>query len=144
MNKSVSSSALHSPTSGGWLKNGLVAAVLSVVAVLVVQMLALQLWPEIALFKPLDSYVRSAVFVVIPVIGATWLFARLAQRSPQAQSQFVRIAVVVLILSIIPDYLLPVEHKTLLPSTVTAFLHVVAGVIVIATLTAGYKRMTGA
>ena len=55
-----------------------------------------------------------------------------------------RIAVVVLLLSFIPDYILPVEHKTLLASSVAAFLHVVAGVILVAMLTSGYRRLTGA
>jgi hypothetical protein len=46
----------------------------------------------------------------------------------------------VLILSIIPDYLLPVEHKTLLASSVTAFLHVVAAVVTVSVLVTGYRR----
>ena len=136
--------SVKSPAAGDWLRIGLMATVVAVIAVLAVQLLATQLWPEIALFKPLDSYARSAAFVIVPAIAATGLFAWLARRSPQADTQFLRIAVVVLLLSFIPDYILPVEHKTLLASSVAAFLHVVAGVILVAMLTSGYRRLTGA
>ncbi|HRJ43844.1 MAG: hypothetical protein KJZ86_20160 [Caldilineaceae bacterium] len=128
---------------GSWVRIGLIATVTAIVAVLAAQLLATRLWPEIVLFKPLDSYARSALFVIVPGIGATGLFAWLAQRSRQADTQFLRIAVVVLLVSIVPDYLLPVEHKTILASTVAAFLHVVAGIVIIAALTNGYRRMTG-
>lgn len=136
--------SVKSPAAGDWLRIGLMATVVAVIAVMAAQLLATQLWPEIALFKPLDSYARSAVFVIAPAIAATGLFAWLARRSPQADIQFLRIAVVVLLLSFIPDYILPVEHKTLLASSVAAFLHVVAGVILVAMLTSGYRRLTGA
>ncbi len=125
-----------------WLRLGLVATVPAVIAVLVAQMIAIQLWPEIALFKPLDSYARSALFVIVPAIGATALFAWLARRNPQADAQFLRIAVVVLVVSFIPDYLLPVEHRTFLASTVAAALHVIAGVIIVALLRNGYRRIS--
>jgi hypothetical protein len=49
----------------------------------------------------------------------------------------------VLLLSIIPDYILPVPDKTLLASTITAFLHVVAGVAIVGVLLAGYRRYGG-
>ncbi|MBX3052230.1 MAG: hypothetical protein KF753_12180 [Caldilineaceae bacterium] len=145
MRTSVSPSASssvtpQSPTVGEWVKMGLVATVLAVVAVLAAQLLAVRLWPDIVLFKPLESYARSAVFVIVPGIGATALFAWLAQRSRQADAQFLRIAVIALLVSFIPDYLLPVEHRTFLASTVAASLHVVAGVIIVAVLTRGYRR----
>jgi len=136
--------SVKSPAAGDWLRIGLMATAVAVIAVLLVQLLATQIWPEIALFKPLDSYARSAAFVIVPAIAATVLFAWLARRSPQADAQFLRISVVVLLLSFIPDYILPVEHKTLLASSVAAFLHVVAGVILVAMLTSGYRRLTGA
>ena len=48
-----------------------------------------------------------------------------------------------LLLSIIPDYLLPVEYKTFLASSVTAFLHVVASLVIVGVLVSGYRRQVG-
>ena len=126
-----------------WIRTGLYTAAASVLAVLVVQFVAISIWPEIALFKPLDSYARSAVFTLVPVLGATALLAWLASRRPRPLQLFGRIAVVVLLLSIIPDYLLPVPDKTILASTVTAFLHVVAAGVTVSMLAAAYRRQTG-
>ena len=125
-----------------WAQIGLVAAVVSIVAVLLAQALALALWPDIALFKPLDSYTRSALFVLVPALGATGVFIWLAQRTQQPISKFITISAIVLLASIIPDYVIPDPNKTLLASTVTAFLHVVAGVITMALLIIGYQRQT--
>lgn len=126
-----------------WVRLGLVTAAASVLAVFIVQVLALAIWPEIALFRPLDSYARAAVFTLIPAAGATVVFAWLASRRAQPVPTFVGIATVVLILSIIPDYLLPVPHKTLLASSVSAFLHVVAAVVTVLVLVTGYRRQVG-
>lgn len=123
-----------------WAQIGLMAAVASIAAVLLVQALAIAVWPDIALFKPLDSYARSAIFVFVPAIGATAVFAWLAGRTEQPVSKFITISAVVLLVSIIPDYILPDVNKTLLASTVTAFLHVVAGAITVAVLIIGYQR----
>jgi hypothetical protein len=125
-----------------WAQIGLVAATVSIVAVLLVQALAIALWPDIALFKPLDSYARSALFVLVPVIGATAIFAWLVGRREQPIRDFAALSAVVLLISIIPDYAIPDANKTLLASTVTAFLHVVAGVITVALLIVGYQRQT--
>jgi hypothetical protein len=129
-------------TRGQWAKLGLLTAVVSVVAILLVQAAAIAMWPEIALFGPLDSYLRSAVFTLVPVLGATAVFAWLAARNAAPVATFVKIAVIVLVVSIIPDYILPVPNKTLLASSVTAFLHVVAGTITILMLVTGYRRQT--
>lgn len=127
-----------------WFRLGLVAAVASVIAVLIVQMVAIAIWPEIALFKPLDSLARTALFTLIPAIGATVLFAWLARRKTNPVPAFLMISVVVLLLSIIPDYLLPVEYKTFLASSVTAALHVVAAAVIVSVLVIGYRRQAGA
>lgn len=129
-------------TRGQWAKLGLVTALVSIVAVLLVQAIAIAIWPEIAQFGPLDSYLRSAVFTLVPVLGATAVFAWLAERSAEPVATFVKLSVVVLVISIIPDYILPVPNKTLLASSVTAFLHVVAGAITILMLVTGYRRQT--
>jgi hypothetical protein len=126
-----------------WLRLGLIATAASVVAVLIIQFLALAIWPDIALFKPLDSYARTAVFTAVPAIGATILLAWLAARKPDPLKTFIRISIVVLIISIIPDYLLPVPNKTLLASTVTAFMHVVAAIVIVGVLVSGYRRTSG-
>ena len=127
-----------------WFRLGLVAAVASMIAVLIVQMVAIAIWPEIALFKPLDSLARTAIFTLIPAIGATVVFAWLARRKTNPVPAFLMISVVVLLLSIIPDYLLPVEYKTFLASSVTAALHVVAAAVIVSVLVTGYRRQTGA
>jgi|GEM_PF-1208792 len=126
--------------NGDWVKLGTNAAIISLIAVLIVQALAIAIWPEIALFAPLDSYIRSAIFTLVPVIGATALLAWLVAKQPQPVKKFITISVVVLIISIIPDYILPVEYKTVLASSVAAFLHVVAAVITVAMLVIGYQR----
>ena len=126
-----------------WIQLGLIATVTSVLAVLIVQFLALAIWPESALFKPLDSYARTAVFTAVPAVAATILFSWLAAHKPHPVKTFIRIAVVVLIVSIIPDYILPVPDKTFLASTITAFMHVVAAVVIAGVLVNGYRRMGG-
>lgn len=130
-------------TRSDWLKLGLITAATSIVAVLAVQALAVALWPEIALFAPLDSYVRSAIFTLVPVVGATALLAWLVERRARPVQTFIIISGVVLLVSFIPDYILPVPHKTLLASSVAAFLHVVAGVVTVLLLVIGYQRRTG-
>jgi hypothetical protein len=128
---------------GAWLTLGLVTAAASIVPVLIVQWLAITMWPEIALFAPLDSYARTALFTLVPVMGATALFAWLAGHRPQPERAFITISAVVLLLSIIPDYVIPVPHKTVLASSVTAFLHVMAAVTTVGLLVSGYRRQVG-
>jgi hypothetical protein len=127
-------------SSGEWIKLGLLTASVSVVAVLLVQYLAILAWPEIALFKPLDSYPRSVLFTVVPVMGATALLAWLVAQRPQPIRAFVTVALIFLALSIVPDYVLPVPHRTMLASSVTALLHVVAGAIAVWMLVTGYQQ----
>jgi hypothetical protein len=98
---------------------GAVTAVAGIISVLIVQAAAIAVWPDIALFKPLDSYTRTALFTLIPAVGATAVFAWLTRRNTDPVSSFLKISAVVLVLSIIPDYLLPVEHKTFLAGSVT-------------------------
>lgn len=123
-----------------WAKLGLLAAAVSIAAVLLVQAIALALFPDIALFKPMDSYVRTALFVLVPALGATAVFAWLVNRTEKPVSKFIALAAIVLGLSIIPDFVLPDPYKTMLASSVTAFLHVVAGVIIVSILVLGYQR----
>lgn len=125
-----------------WLTLGLTAALGSVLAVLVVQGIALSIWPELALFKPLESYARSALFTLIPALGATGLFAWLAARKEDPAGSFKKIAAVVLLLSLIPDYVLPVPHRTLPASTAAAFLHVIAALVTVSVLVIGYRRLS--
>lgn len=141
----TTSSTLPQPSAArltpqAWAQIGAVAAVVSIAAVLVVQALALTLWPDLARFKPLDSYARSALFVLIPTVGATAVLAWLVGRRAQPDRDFLYLSAVVLLVSIIPDYALPFPDKTLWASTVTAALHVVAGISVVALLLSGYRR----
>lgn len=127
-------------TGSEWIKLGLVTALVSIAAVLAVQALAIALWPEIALFAPLDNYARAALFTLIPVVGATFLLAWLVGHRERAVKRFITLSVIVLLVSIIPDYILPVPNRTLLTSSVTAFLHVVAALITVVMLVTGYQR----
>jgi hypothetical protein len=129
--------------NGDWVKLGINATIMSIIAILIVQALAIAIWPDIALFAPLDSYIRSAIFTLVPAIGATALLAWLAAKQIQPVKKFIAISVVVLVISIIPDYILPVEHKTVLASSVTAFLHVVAALVIVPVLVIGYQRHAG-
>ena len=129
------------PAAAQWLVLGALAAAVATAAVLIVLALALAIWPDIALFKPLDSYARAALFTIIPAFAATGLLAWLAGRRADPVRAFVRIAAVVLLLSFIPDYLLPVPDKTLLASTVAAFLHVIAAAAIVGVLVGGYRRL---
>jgi hypothetical protein len=123
-----------------WLKLGLLTAVASIAAVLAGQGVAILIWPEIALFKPLDSYSRSAIFTLVPAVGATAVLAWLANRRANPIPAFLKFSAVVLVVSIIPDYLLPVSQKTIFASSVTAFLHMVAAVIIVSVLMVGYQQ----
>ena len=127
-----------------WVRIGMVTALASIITVLMVQAVAIAIWPDIALFKPLDSYARTALFTLVPAVGATVMFAWLTRRKTNPVTDFLKISAVVLILSIIPDYLLPVEHKTFLASSITAFLHVVAATVTVSALVTGYRRQTHA
>jgi hypothetical protein len=48
---------------------GAVTALASIISVLIIQAAAIAIWPDIALFKPLDSYIRTALFTLIPAVG---------------------------------------------------------------------------
>lgn len=123
-----------------WIKVGAITAAASVVVVLITQAIAIAIWPDSVLFKPLESYPRTAVFTIIPVIIATALLAWLVGNKPHPVQTFIKIAVVTLLLSFIPDYFLPVPYRTFLTSSIAAFLHVVAAIVTVFVLTTGYRR----
>lgn len=126
-------------TRGQWLKIGLAAGIIAVILVLLAQALALSVWPQAAAFRPLNSYPRTILFTLIPALVATALFARLA-RGDHAAEKFLKIAIFVLLLSFIPDYTLPDANRTLVASSIAAFLHLVAGLAITGVLIAGYNR----
>jgi cytochrome bd-type quinol oxidase subunit 2 len=127
-------------TTPRWLRIGLQATLGSILGVLLAQAAILSLEPELAAFKPLDSYPRSALFTFVPVMAATVIFARLAKTQDQPAAKFLWIAAVFLLLSFIPDFILPVPHRTLAASTAAASLHLVAGVISVTLILLGYNR----
>lgn len=122
-----------------WLKVGLKTALFSILAVLVIQAIAIAIWPEIALFKPLDSYPRSALFTLVPAIGATGVFAWMVKHQNQPVKKFLILSGTLLLLSFIPDYALPLENKTFLASSVAAFMHLVAGIVTVTTIVTAYR-----
>lgn len=123
-----------------WLRIGLQAALASILAVLLAQGAILALWPELAAFKPLESYARSALFTFVPALGATAVFAWLVKNQARPVAKFLWISAGVLLLSLIPDYVLPVPHRTLAASTAAAFLHLVASLVTVYLVLAGYGR----
>jgi hypothetical protein len=124
-----------------WLWIGLQAAVAAILAVLVVQAAILAFWPELASFKPLDSYARSALFTFIPAVGATAVLAWLVNTQAKPVEKFLWISGVVLLVSFIPDYVLPVPGRTLASSSAAALLHLVAGFVTVGLLVAGKRRI---
>jgi len=135
--------AANRPTIQQWLILGLTAAVAAIIGVLIVRAAALAIWPDAVLFQPLDSLVRAIIFTLAPAWVATWLLAWLASRSADPVRTFIWISVVVLVLSFIPDYILPVPNRTFTASTIAGFLHVVAAAIIVPILVRGYRRMVG-
>lgn len=123
-----------------WLRIGTGAAVLSAAAVVLSQLLVFAIWPELAAFEPLSSPPRSALFTAIPAFGATAVFAWLDRRAAQPARAFVLVSAAVLLVSIVPDYVLPFANMTFLASTVTAALHVLAAVVTVAVLLLGYRN----
>lgn len=128
--------------TGQWITIGVAAAVAAVVAVLLVMAIMLAIWPDLALFRPLDSYSRAAVFTAVPALIATAVFAWLAANREDPVASFKKLALIVLLLSFIPDYILPVPNRTLITSSATAFLHVVAAAVIVFVLIAGYRRFS--
>jgi hypothetical protein len=126
-----------------WVKTAVKTAFFSIAAVLIIQALALATWPEIAFFKPLDSYPRSALFTLVPAVGATVVFAWMVKHISNPVKKFVTLSVILLLLSFIPDYAAPLENKTLLASSVAAFMHLVAGVVTVTTIVGSYRRRGG-
>jgi hypothetical protein len=133
--------ATDPPSFRQWAVLGLVAALAAIVGVLIVRAVALAIWPDAALFQPLDSVVRAALFTLVPTLLATWLLAWLAARSTEPVRAFLWISLVALVLSFIPDYILPVPNRTFIAGTIAAFLHVVAAAIIVPILVIGYGRM---
>ena len=127
-------------TTTRWLRIGIQAAIAAILAVLGTQAVILAMQPELAAFKPLDSYARSALFTFIPALVATAVFAWLAKKQDQPQVKFLWVSAGVLLLSFIPDYLLPVPNRTLTASSAAAFLHLVAGIVTISMILTGYAR----
>lgn len=131
-------------TTTRWLRIGLQAAGAAILVVLLTQAVILALWPDLATFKPLDSYARSALFTFIPAMGATAVLAWLAKTQTRPVAKFVWISAAVLLVSFIPDYILPVAGRTLAASTAAAFLHLVAGIVTVTMLVTGYARSSRA
>ena len=128
------------PSLRQWLMLGLTAAGAAIVAVLLVRAAALAIWPDAALFQPLDSAARAAIFTLVPALIATGLLAWLARRTDDPVRTFLWISLAALLLSFVPDYLQPLPNRTFIASTIAAFPHVVAAAIIVPLLVIGYRR----
>lgn len=123
-----------------WVTIALVAGVLAAAAAVAVMALAIAIWPDVALFRPLESYSRAALFAFVPALVATAIFAWLAAQRQQPVPAFLTIVAIVLLLSFIPDFTLPFPNRTLLASSVASFLHVVAATVIVFVLVRSYRR----
>lgn len=128
------------PTTRAWVGWGLTAGLLASAAVVAVQAAAVAAWPEIARFDPLGNYARTVLFTLVPTAIATAVFAWIARRAARPDRAFLILSAVVLIVSFVPDYVLPLPGRTILASSVAALLHVVAAVVVVGVLITGRRR----
>lgn len=138
-----SSATRRSLSRATWIGIGVTAALAGVAGALIIQAIALSIWPDSALFRPLDSFPRTVLFTVVPAALATWLFSALAKRRVDPVQDFLWISLVVLLLSFIPDYLLPVPHRTLLTSSIAATMHVAAAIGIVGVNVIAYRREIG-
>jgi len=117
------------------IKRGIIALVLSLLInyVLLTAILQLEL---VAPYEHL-AYPPVTIWTVGGVVGATLVYALLVRRSPIPRQTFVRIAIVVLLLSFIPDgaLLLFDEEATLGAAVALAGLHIPPAAVCVAILT---------
>ena len=113
---------------------GVVAAILAALgnAVLVAVADALAISPN----SPHLAYPRVVVFTVAGVLLATGVYWVLARRQASPDATFIRIAVVALVLSVLPDVGLWMNDPTVTAAgaVVLAAMHVVAAVVVVGVL----------
>lgn len=102
--------------------------------------IARSIWPDIVLFGPTSSYLRLVPFIMVPLAAATAAFAKITSCSATPQRTFLILAGIVLLLSFVPDYILPVAGRTFVASSVAAFLHIVVAIVTVSVLLIGYRR----
>lgn len=109
--------------------------------------LKLKEWPRIgirtALFEPLYSYPRSTLFSLVQAIGATGVSAWMAKRQNQPAKKILNLISVLQPLSFVPDFARRLENKTMLGIRAAAFMHLAAGVIIVATIVTGNRIQAG-
>ena len=130
-----------------WLV-GLLAIITSVVANLLVRLLAMATLDISPDFELLSSYGTIISLTAFGVLGAVIVFALLARFARRPILMFKRIAVVALVLSLVPDFLLlvaSVPGATAVSVGVLMVMHVVAWTISVGMLTtlAGIGRVKG-
>ncbi len=137
MSASSAAGAQSSPiTFGSIARTALLAIVLSVVANLLVRIIAFALLPIPAEFPPL-GWAPPILFTVIGVLAAFIVFAVLARTSRRPVQVFRIVALVALLLSLIPDLLILMNPSPALPGTTVAgvvtlmLMHMVAWTITI-------------
>src|SRR4051794_14039951 len=84
---------------------GPLAIVASIIANLIIRVIAVSALGASAEFPPL-SWGPPIMFTIIGVLGATVVFALVARSSKQPIALFRRIALIVLLVSLVPDVLL--------------------------------------
>lgn len=123
------------------LKVGFFAVAASIIANLILRAIAFAVWDLPTEFPPLQP-VAIAAFTLGGTVLATWVYAFIRKRAKKPESLFRWIALVALIVSIIPNFLL-MSNPTLTPfpggsSTtfgVLILFHVVAALVSVSILT---------
>jgi hypothetical protein len=126
---------------------GLLAMGVSITANLVVRLAALAVFDVHPEFAPLAGVGPTMVFTTLGVLGAVVVFAVLGRFARRPLRVFRVVAVLVLVLSFLPDFwLLAARDRLPFPGTTLAsvatlmFMHVVAAAIAVGMLTTTGRR----
>ncbi|MBA3450339.1 MAG: hypothetical protein H0T18_03910 [Chloroflexia bacterium] len=116
---------------------GLATVVAAVVANVIVYFIAGAIVAYDARFPPLASVGGPILFTLVPAIVAAVLYAALLRLSTNPERIFTLIAVVVLILSVIPDlfYIPTVPGSSTAQTAVLLLMHLVAATVIVGMLT---------
>ena len=116
---------------------GLGTVVVAVIANVFVYLIGSAFVDYDARFVPLANVGGAIIFTLVPAIGAVLLYALLARFSGNPARIFTMIAVVVLVLSVIPDfmYIPTVPGATGGQTAMLILMHIVAAGVIVSMLT---------
>ena len=142
MTTQTSSATVRSASGSIW-RAALIALVASLVANHIIRLLALALLSPDQGFMALTSFGPVTVFTIFGVAGATAVYALLRRFTANPNRIFTIVAVVVLLVSLIPDIMLAITPAMPLPTatpatmTALALMHIATAFIVWRLFTGG-------